>query len=84
MNTIKKNLGFIGLGMMGYPMAGRLHQAGHELTVFDIAQAQVAKFLGEYPGVRAADTLNAFSDVETVITMLPGSDIVAAAGCHRD
>jgi 3-hydroxyisobutyrate dehydrogenase-like beta-hydroxyacid dehydrogenase len=33
--------------MMGYPMAGRLHQAGHELTVFDIAQAQVVQFLKE-------------------------------------
>ena len=84
MKTIKKSLGFIGLGMMGYPMAGRLHQAGHELTVFDIAQAQVAKFLGEYPGVTAADTLSGFSDVEAVITMLPDSDIVDATVLGRD
>ncbi len=78
MNIDKKRLGFIGLGMMGSPMAGRLCRAGYALTVFDIEPAQVSKFAAANPGVTAADTLNAFSGVEAVITMLPGSDDVDA------
>jgi 3-hydroxyisobutyrate dehydrogenase len=73
-----KRVGFIGLGMMGYPMAHLLHQAGYPLTVLDTAAAQVARFLTEHPGVVAADRLAAFGDVEAVITMLPNSDIVDA------
>ena len=41
MSATPKGLGFIGLGMMGYPMASLLHRAGYPLTVFDVAQTQV-------------------------------------------
>jgi 3-hydroxyisobutyrate dehydrogenase len=78
MNTIKKSLGFIGLGMMGYPMAGHLYRAGQDLTVFDTARAQIDEFTSEYTGSTAANALNAFSNVEAVITMLPDSDAVDA------
>ena len=37
-----KVLGFIGLGRMGTPMAGRLMDAGHDLAVFDTADAAMA------------------------------------------
>ena len=78
MHASQKKLGFIGLGMMGYPMAGLLHRAGHKLTVFDAAQVQVVRFLSEHPDVVVAGSLEAFSEVEAVITMLPGSDAVEA------
>ena len=54
METAKRAIGFIGLGRMGFPMAGRLYRAGHELTVFDISKASVERFVSEYPGVTAA------------------------------
>jgi 3-hydroxyisobutyrate dehydrogenase len=76
MSVTAKRLGFIGLGMMGYPMASLLHKAGYELTVLDVAQAQVARFLAEHAGAAAAGNPEAFSNVEVVITMLPDSDVV--------
>jgi 3-hydroxyisobutyrate dehydrogenase len=76
MSVTAKRLGFIGLGMMGYPMASLLHKAGYELTVLDVAQAQVARFLTEHAGAAAAGDPEAFSNVEVAITMLPDSDVV--------
>ena len=39
-----KKIAFIGLGVMGHPMALRLAQAGHELAVYDINPQAMAKF----------------------------------------
>ena len=33
--TAKRKLAFIGLGVMGYPMAGHLAQAGHDVTAYN-------------------------------------------------
>ena len=76
MSATPKGLGFIGLGMMGYPMASLLHRAGYPLTVFDVAQTQVTRFLTEHSGAEEASNLEGFSEVEVVITMVPGSDVV--------
>ncbi len=46
---------FIGLGVMGYPMAGHLKAAGHEVTVFNRNQAKSEKWVSEHGG-NAADT----------------------------
>src|SRR5262249_2391108 len=78
MNATAKRIGFIGLGMMGYPMAGLLHQAGHQLIVFDVARPKTDRFLTERPGAKVAANLAAFSTVEAVIAMLPDSDAVDA------
>jgi 3-hydroxyisobutyrate dehydrogenase len=78
MNETKQKIGFVGLGMMGYPMAHLLHRAGYQLTVRDAAASQAARFLAEHPGVAAVEDLMAFSGAEAVITMLPNSDIVDA------
>ena len=36
------NIGFVGLGVMGYPMAGHLQRAGHKVTVYNrtVARAE--------------------------------------------
>ena len=47
-------IAFIGLGMMGAPMAHLLHQAGHSLTVKDANPAVVEQFLSEHAGTTAA------------------------------
>lgn len=78
MSSEKKRLGFIGLGKMGFPMASRLVDAGFVLRVYDIAKAAVVRLREEHPGVAVAGALESFSDVEAVITMLPGSDDVDA------
>ena len=42
--------GFIGVGMMGTPMASRLHHAGFRLSVFDAAHSAAEKFCAGHKG----------------------------------
>ena len=46
-------LAFLGLGVMGYPMAGHLARAGHEVTVYNRSEAKAAKWVKEYGGSSA-------------------------------
>lgn len=71
-------IGFVGLGVMGRPMALRLVQAGHAVTVFDIAEAAVQRFVAEAPGASAAASLAGLAAADLVITMLPDSSVVDA------
>ncbi len=43
-----QKLAFLGLGVMGYPMAGHLARAGHELTVFNRTTSKADQWLSEY------------------------------------
>ncbi|OWQ93641.1 2-hydroxy-3-oxopropionate reductase [Roseateles aquatilis] len=69
-------IGFIGLGMMGTPMAHLLHGAGHALVVQDANPATQAAFVAAHPGAAAAMGPQSFADCGVVFTMLPNSDIV--------
>lgn len=65
------HIGFIGLGVMGAPMATHLAQAGHALTLLD-ADAGRARTLAAALGATAADTPAAVAAAsEIVVTMLP-------------
>ncbi|HEY1028578.1 MAG TPA: 3-hydroxyisobutyrate dehydrogenase [Pseudomonas sp.] len=71
------NIGFIGLGNMGGPMALNLLKAGHNLRVFDLSATAVATLV--QAGAKQADTAgDVLPDVEIVITMLPASPHVKA------
>ena len=73
-------IGFIGLGIMGKPMAKNLLKAGHELVVFDRHRENIASL--EAAGAKAAaSSADAASRVSLVITMLPNSPHVKAAVC---
>src|SRR3954465_1181833 len=63
-------IGFIGLGKMGFPMARRLIEAGHKLTVFDTQKAAVDKLvaLGATSGSSPKDVADR---AETVLASLP-------------
>jgi 3-hydroxyisobutyrate dehydrogenase-like beta-hydroxyacid dehydrogenase len=63
-------IGFIGLGKMGFPMARRLIEAGHKLTVFDTQKAAVDRLvaLGAKAGASPKDIAD---EVETVMASLP-------------
>ena len=72
------DVGFIGLGRMGAPMAARLAVAGHEVTVLDVDADAVARFLAAHPTAATAPTPRELAaDKDVVITMLPTSAIVA-------
>lgn len=63
-------IGFIGLGKMGYPMARRLIEAGHQLTVFDTAAQALDRLVAL--GARAASSPKNVADrCESVLASLP-------------
>ncbi|KZB54680.1 oxidoreductase [Thalassospira xiamenensis] len=57
---------FIGLGVMGYPMAGHLQKAGHDVTVFNRTAAKADKWAGEYGGKSAPTPADAAKGAEFV------------------
>ncbi|MEX3968480.1 3-hydroxyisobutyrate dehydrogenase [Paraburkholderia sp. EG286B] len=65
-------IGFVGLGHMGAPMALNLLKAGHTVTVFDLS-ASAMQTLAEAGAQRAASAKAAVSGAEWVITMLPAA-----------
>ena len=69
-------VGFIGLGNMGFPMAAHLVEAGFTLTVSDAAPGVTGRFAAEHPATRAAAGPDSFAHVQALILMLPTSDIV--------
>ena len=69
------NVGFVGLGNMGWPMARNLARAGYRLTVRDADGARQLRFAAEH-AARAADAPAAFREVDAVVTMLPTGHIV--------
>jgi 2-hydroxy-3-oxopropionate reductase len=76
-------LGFIGLGVMGAPMAAHLVAAGHDVSGFDVNTAAGEK-LQAAGGRAATDVADAVGGAEVVITMLPNHPqveaVVLAAG----
>ncbi|MCC9622923.1 3-hydroxyisobutyrate dehydrogenase [Thalassospira sp. MA62] len=64
------NIGFVGLGNMGGPMAANLIKAGHVVKVFDLSKDAVKK-AGEEGAYPVASIREAASDVDFVITVLP-------------
>ena len=43
-----QSVAFLGLGVMGYPMAGHLVQAGHRVTVYNRSPAKAQAFVAEF------------------------------------
>ncbi|PPK81517.1 tartronate semialdehyde reductase [Lacrimispora xylanisolvens] len=71
-------IGFIGLGIMGRPMAKNLLKAGHELIVFDFNKEAVADLVSN--GAASAETGKELASLcDVVITMVPNSPHVRAA-----
>ena len=67
------NVAFIGLGVMGYPMAGYISKAGHNVTVFNRTTAKAEKWIGEYKGKMAETPAEAAKDAEYIFTCV-GND----------
>jgi len=77
------NVGFIGLGTMGAPMARNVLKNGHALTVFDVAPAAVRALVAA--GARAAATPAQVAEAsDVVITMLPDAPDVERVALGRD
>jgi len=67
------NVAFIGLGVMGYPMAGYISKAGHNVTVFNRTKSKAEKWIAEYKGKMANTPAEATKDAEYIFTCV-GND----------
>ncbi len=77
------DVGFIGLGNMGFPMAARLLDAGHRVTAFDMRRDAVERFVAR--GAQGAGSVKEVADsVETIFTSLPTPAIVRAVATGPD
>jgi len=67
------NVAFIGLGVMGYPMAGYISKGGHNVTVFNRTKSKAEKWVNEYKGKMAETPAEAAKDAEYIFTCV-GND----------
>ena len=67
------NVAFIGLGVMGYPMAGYISKAGHNVTVFNRTESKADKWLTEYNGLKADTPAKAAAGADYIFTCV-GND----------
>ena len=68
-----QRVAFLGLGVMGYPMAGHLARAGHIVTVYNRSAAKAAAWVAEYSGSSAATPRQAAADADFVFACV-GND----------
>ena len=68
-----RNVAFLGLGVMGYPMAGHLARAGHRVTVYNRTAAKAVAWVAEYGG-RSASTPREAAAGATIVFTCVGND----------
>ena len=68
------NVAFIGLGVMGYPMAGYISKGGHNVTVFNRTKSKAEKWVTEYKGKLAETPAEASKDAEYIFTCVGNDD----------
>lgn len=68
-----KQVGFVGIGNMGWPMAANLVGAGFEVTVTDVAPGRTEAFVAQVGGRAAATSAEAAAGADALVTILPTS-----------
>ena len=77
-------ISFLGLGIMGTPMARHLAQAGHDVTVFNRTMAKAAAWVTAHGGQAAATPAAAAVDAEVVIACVGADADLRAVTLGRD
>ncbi len=78
-------IGFIGLGVMGTPMAGHLAKAGHLLTVLDVDRKKAERLAAGFGTMQVAATPREVAErSEIVVTMLPSGEYVREVALGKD
>jgi 3-hydroxyisobutyrate dehydrogenase len=73
----KPNIGFIGIGVMGAPMASHIAGAGYTIAIHDIDRTRTERLALEHENILVAETPEAVAEVsDIVITMLPSGEYV--------
>jgi 3-hydroxyisobutyrate dehydrogenase len=69
-----QRVAFLGLGVMGYPMAGHLSRAGHQVTVYNRTATKAEAWVAEYGGTSAATPAQAAQGVDIVFACVGNDD----------
>ena len=72
--VISHRVAFLGLGVMGYPMAGHLARAGHQVTVYNRSAAKAQAWVAEYGGKAANTPRDAAQDAQIVLACVGNDD----------
>ena len=75
---------FLGLGVMGYPMAGHLAKAGHDVTVYNRTVAKAEKWVAEFGGKAAAIPKEAAVGQEIVFACVGNDDDLRSITLNED
>jgi 3-hydroxyisobutyrate dehydrogenase len=70
----RKKVAFLGLGVMGYPMAGHLHLAGHSVVVYNRSATKSEAFTAQFAGAAAALTPKAAALDADIVFCCVGND----------
>jgi len=74
MDKTMTKITFLGLGVMGYPMAGHLARAGHEVTVYNRTAAKAGTWASEHGGATGATPAEASKGAEMVMACVGNDD----------
>ena len=72
--TPARRVAFLGLGVMGYPMAGHLAGAGHQVTVYNRSAAKAAQWVAEHGHASAATPRAAAANADIVFCCVGNDD----------
>ena len=73
-----QKIAFIGLGVMGYPMAGHLQKAGHQVTVYNRTGSKAVQWVKDFGGLRGQSPAAAADDADLVMTCVGNDDDLRA------
>jgi len=78
MTTTGARVAFLGLGVMGYPMAGHLVAKGHAVTVYNRSPAKAGQWAAQHGGTAAPTPRQAAEGAEFVLTCVGNDDDLAS------
>ena len=79
-----KKVAFLGLGVMGFPMAGHLARAGHAVTVYNRSPAKAATWVAEFGGSAQATPREAAAGADIVFCCVGNDDDLRAVTLGAD
>jgi len=81
---MSENIAFIGLGVMGYPMAGFLAKAGHNVTVYNRTTSKAEKWVKEYGGKLALTPAEAVKNAAFIFACVGNDDDLRSVTTGED
>jgi 3-hydroxyisobutyrate dehydrogenase len=79
-----QKVAFLGLGVMGYPMAGHLQRAGHQVTVYNRTAAKAQQWAAEYGGRHTATPREASAGCDAVFVCVGNDDDLRSVVLGKD